>query len=175
EVAEQQPHPDQPLEQVLDQAVVDARRGDARDEERQQEEEPDAEDRRDREHQGDGPPAELEPLAAGLEVRAADEPAGADDQRLVQDDQPADERPLRPGLGVEPGVEALGGPDDLTVGVSERDRDRIATAHQDAFHERLAAIGVSGHARKSTGRPGIETAGPGARRRFVSGWWTRWD
>ena len=38
--------------------------------------------------------AELDPFLLGLDVGAADQPARADDERLVQDDQAADERPL---------------------------------------------------------------------------------
>ena len=50
--------------------------------------------------------AELDALLLGLDVGAADEPARADDQRLVQDDEAAHERPLRRARAVEPGVEA---------------------------------------------------------------------
>ena len=83
------------------------------------------------------------PSSSRLDVRAADEPAGPDDERLVQDDQAADERPLRPAGAVEAGVEALGGEDDLAVRVAQGDRDRVATAHQDALDEGLAAVGVA--------------------------------
>ena len=60
------------------------------------------------EHQRDRALAELDALLLGLDVRAADQPARADDERLVQDDEAADERPLRPARAVEAGVEALG-------------------------------------------------------------------
>ena len=49
---------------------------------------------RDQEHDDDRALAELDVVLLGLDVGAADEPARADDQGLVQDDQAADERPL---------------------------------------------------------------------------------
>ena len=76
------------------------------------------------------------------------------------------------GLRVEAGVEALGRPDDLAVGVPERHGDRVATAHQDAFHERLAAVGVTGHGRslpaareseRRTRRPAVDSRPDGGR------------
>ena len=48
----------------------------------------------------------------------------------------------------KPGVEALGREDDPAVRVAQGDRDRVATAHQDALDEGLAAVGVGGHARQ---------------------------
>ena len=42
EVAEEDPDPDEPLDEVLDQAVLDVRGGHRGDEQRQQEEDPDA-------------------------------------------------------------------------------------------------------------------------------------
>ncbi len=124
----------------------------------------------------------IEPLPSstlvllGLDVRAADEPAGADDQRLVQDDQAAENGHFAPARAVEPRVEALGGVDDPAVRVAQRDGDRIATAHQHAFDEGLAAVRVVGHRRevyrRCVGRaPGIDNgrpsgpAGPGVRLR----------
>jgi hypothetical protein len=35
--------------------------------------------------------------------------------------------------------------------VAQGDRDRIATAHQDALDEGLAPVGIAGHARESSG------------------------
>ena len=86
------------------------------------------------------------PSSCSLDVRAAHEPAGADDERLVQDDEAADERHLRPARAVEAGVEAFRGVHDVAVGMAQGDRDRVATAHQDALDEGLAAVGVAGHA-----------------------------
>ena len=59
--------------------------------------------------------------------------------------RPRIERPLRPARPVEAGVEAFGGVDDPAVGMAQGDRDRVATAHQDALDEGLAAVGVGGH------------------------------
>ena len=47
QVAEEDRDPDQPLDEVLDDAVLDVRGGDAGDEQRQQEEDPDAGEQRD--------------------------------------------------------------------------------------------------------------------------------
>ena len=80
------------------------------------------------------------------------EPAGADDEGLVQDDEAAHERPLGVALAVDPAVEALGGGDDAAVGMAQGDRDRVAAAHEHALHEGLAAIGV---ARAARGRPAV--------------------
>ena len=44
---------------------------------------------------------------------------------------------------VEAGIEALGREDDPAVRVAQGDRDRVATAHQDALDERLTAVGVA--------------------------------
>ena len=151
EVAEEDGDPDEALDEVLDQAVLDLGRRDGRDEQRQQEEDPDAGDEGDPQHQRDRALAELDPLLLGLDVGAPDEPAGAHDEGLVQDDQAADERHLRPARAVEARVEALGREDDLAVRVAQGDGDRVTTAHQDALDEGLAAVGEAGHARKSTG------------------------
>ena len=66
---------------------------------------PDSE--REAEHQRDRALAELDALVAvlagpgSLDRRAPDEPARADEQRLVQDDEPADEGQLRPARAVD--------------------------------------------------------------------------
>ncbi len=52
---------------------------------------------------------------------------------------------------VEARVEPLGREDDPAVGVAEGDGDRVATAHEDALDEGLAAVGVPGHGGQSTG------------------------
>ena len=152
QVAEEDRDPDQALDEVLDEAVVDAGGRDDGDEQRQQEEDPDRRPARvSASMRAIEPLPSSTPSSCGLDVRAADEPARADDERLVQDDEAADERPLRPARAVEAGVEALGGEDDVAVRVAQRDRDRVATAHQDALDEGLAAVGVGGHRGKSTG------------------------
>ena len=65
--------------------------GEGRHDQRQDEEQPDAEDGRDAQHQGDAALADLDALVLRLEAGGADEPAGANDQGLVQDDEPADD------------------------------------------------------------------------------------
>ena len=47
---------------------------------------------------------------------------------------------------MEAGVEALGREHDAAVGMAERDGDRVAATHQDAFDQGLAAVVVAGHA-----------------------------
>ena len=89
--------------------------------------------------------AELDALVLGLEPGGPDEPAGADDERLVEHDEAAHERPARHAVAVEAGVEPLGGEDDAAVGVAERDGDGVAAAHHDALDERLAAVVEAGH------------------------------
>ena len=151
QVAEEDRDPDQALDEVLDEAVVDLRGGDAGDQERQEEEDADAGQERHAEHQRDRTLAELDAFGALLTAarrrdrRAADEPAGTDEQGLVQDDEAADERDLRPARAVEARVEPLGGEDDPAVGVAEGDGDRIAAAHQDALDQGLAAVRVAWH------------------------------
>ena len=69
----------------------------------------------------------------------------------------------------KPESSALGRGDDRAVRVAQGDGDRIATAHQDALDEGLAAVGVSwawrAVYRTGASRPGIGTAGrrPAAR------------
>ena len=53
------------------------------------------------EHERDAALADLDALVLGLEAGAADQPAGADDQRLVEHDQAAHERPLGGRLAVD--------------------------------------------------------------------------
>src|SRR4029450_9831101 len=108
----------------------------------------------------------------GLDPGAPDEPAGPDDQRLVQDDESAEQGQLRPAAAVEAGVEALGVPDDPAVRVAERDGDRVPAAHEDALDERLTAVRVAWHREEATvgsgtgpwpgGRVGAEIAYPAA-------------
>ena len=118
----------------------------------QQREDRDGQPEGDHEHDDDRALAELDVVLLGLDVGAADQPAGADDEGLVQDDEAADERPLGVALAVDAAVEALGGGDDPAVGVAQRDGDRVAAAHEDALHEGLAAVGVVGTARGPRGR-----------------------
>ena len=127
------------------------------------------------EHQDDAALAELDAVVLRLEPGGPDEPAGADDERLVQHDEAADERPARDAVAVEAGVEPLGREDDAAVGVAERDGDGVATAHHDALDERLAAVVEAGHGPKSSGwlpgRPVVLSGGAssGRERRRPSG------
>ena len=101
---------------------------------------------RDQQHHDDRALAELDVVLLGLDVGAADQPARADDERLVQDDESAHERPLGGRRGVHARVEPLGGGHDAAVGMAQRHRDRVATAHEHALDEGLAAVGVRGSA-----------------------------
>ena len=75
-------------------------------------------------HQGDAALADLDALVLRLEARGADEPAGPDDEGLVQHDEAAHERPLGGAVPVDGAVvEALLGPDDPAIGMTERDGD----------------------------------------------------
>ena len=164
EIAEEDRDPDEALDEVLDEAVVDLARGERGDEQREQEEDPDAGDRGHEEHQRDRALAQLHALLARGERRRSDEPAGAHDQRLVQDDEPAHERQPCPAAAVEPGVEPLGRPDDAALGAAKCDRDRIATAHEHALDQGLTAVGVTGHPGSLPARPritGNRDGGPG--------------
>ena len=69
-----------------------------------------------------------------------------------------------PRVPVDAGVEPLRGVDDPAIGVAEGDGDRVATAHEDALDERLAAVGIAGHGGKSTR---ADDVGPESRRRAV--------
>ena len=152
EIAQEDPDLDDPLERRLRPTLVGARGGHARDEQRQQREDRDGDPERDQQHDDDRALAELDVVLLGLDVGAADQPARADDQRLVQDDESTNERPLGRAVRVEAGIQSLRGGDDPTVRVAQRHGDRIATAHEHAFHEGLAPVRVTGHAGKSTGR-----------------------
>ncbi len=129
---------------------------------------PDAGGERQAEHQRDRALAELHALLGRGHARRADQPARADDERLVQDDEPAHERQSRPARAVESGVEPFGGPHDAAVGMAQRHRDRIATAHEHALDESLATVGESGHAgvslpsrrERAACRPGHRNGGP---------------
>ena len=144
--AEEERDLDEPFQRRLRPALAGSRRRDARHEQRQQAEDGDRHAERDDQRDGDRALAELDVILLGLDVRAADQPAGADDERLVQDDQAAHERPLRDARGVHARIEALGGGDDASVRVAQRDRDRVATAHEDALEEGLASVGEQGAA-----------------------------
>ena len=60
EIAQEDRDADEALDQVLDEAVVDVRRRDAGDEQRQQEEDADAGDQREQQHERDRALAELD-------------------------------------------------------------------------------------------------------------------
>ena len=124
QVADEDHDPDQALDEVLDDVVLDVAGRERGHDERQDEEQPDAEDGGDAEHQRDAALADLDALVLGLEARAADEPAGADDQRLVEDDEPAHERPLGGATCRGSRCRAFRGVDDPAVGMTEGDGDR---------------------------------------------------
>ena len=131
---------------MLDEPVLDVANRGTGEKEGHDEEHADPDRQGDREHQSDGAAPDLDALAGGGHARRADQPAGADDQRLVEDDQAAHEgQPRRPGA-VESRVEALGRPDDLPVRVAEGNGDGVTTAHQDALDQRLTAVVVLRHA-----------------------------
>ncbi len=154
---------DQPLDEVLNDLVLDVAGCGAGDEQGQQEEDPDARYQRDRQGQDDRALAELDAILFGLETGAPDQPAGPDDERLVEDDETADERQLGQAGSVDPGVELLGRPDDPTVGMAKGDRDRVPAAHEDALDQRLAAVGIARHAGSLPA--GADQAGLGRLRR----------
>ena len=85
------------------------------------------------------------PSSCGLDVGAADQPAGADDERLVQDDETADERRTSTsGCRGSPNRAAR-----WPRRCGRRDggghRDRVAAAHEDTLDQGLAAVGEAGH------------------------------
>ena len=173
QVADEDRDPDQALDEVLDQAVVGARTvvTDAMNS-GSRKKTPMPGDEGQREHQRDRALAELDALVRRLDVRAPDEPAGADDERLVQDDEAADERracdqrvPWKTAVERAPWRTTIS-----PSGWRSATRDRVATAHQDALDEGLTAVGEAGHGRQSTGASGdrraagIDNGGPSARR-----------
>ena len=162
--------PDQALDGVLDDAVLGVAHGERGDDQGQQEEDPDPHDGGDAEHQRHAALAQLDALVLGLEAGRPDEPAGADDQGLVQDDEPAHERGPREPVAVEAGIEALGREHDPAVGVAERDGDRVAAAHHDALDQRLAAVVEAGHAASLPGgSPSAPRSFRGVHHRGVNG------
>ena len=144
QVGQEQSDLDHALERRLRPALAQPGRGDARHEQRQQAEGRDGHAERDKQRDRDRALAELDVVLFGLDVGTADEPARADDQRLVQDDEAAHERPSPHPRGVDLGVEVLGGGDDAAVRMAQSDRDRVATAHEDALHEGLSSVGEGG-------------------------------
>src|SRR4029079_15358015 len=105
-----------------------------------------------------------------LERRAPDEPTRPDEQRLVHDDEAPEERQLRPAGSVDAAVEALGRVHDPAVGVAEGNRDRVTAAHQDAFDQRLAPVGVARHS-GSLAVDADQTGRASCRAVHQSGWW----
>ena len=102
------------------------------------------------------------PSSAACTLRAPDQPARADDQRLVQDDEPAQERQLRIAGAVDARIEPLGRVHDPAVRMAQGDGDRVAAAHQHTLDQGLAAVGEAGHARSL---PAAATGGRARRRR----------
>ena len=109
--------PDQALDEVLDEAVLDVRGRDARDEQRQQEEDADAGDEREPEHQRDGALAQLDALAprpGRCALRTSQRvPTTSVSYRTTR---PRMNGSFDQRRAVEAGVEALGGADDAAVG-----------------------------------------------------------
>src|SRR6185503_11646381 len=144
--------------------------------ERQQEEDSDAEREGDDGHERNRTLAELDPFVAflaragGLERRAPDQPARPDEQRLVEDDQSAQEPQLRPACPVDRAVEARGRVHDPAVRVAEGNRNRVAAAHEDAFDQRLAPVGVARHS-GSLAVDADRTGRASCRAVHQSGWW----
>ena len=128
---------------------------------------PIADDEGDAEHQRDGALAELDALVA----RPGRSRCGSSQRVPTTSVSYRTTRPRMNGhfdqrRAVEAGVEALGRADDLAVGVAEGDGDRVATAHQDALDERLAAVGVAWACRQVYRlRRADRNGGPEARRR----------
>ena len=99
----------------------------------------------------------IEPLPSSTPSSSAWTPALRTSQRVptisvsYRTTRPRRNGSFEPARAVEAGVEALRGVEDPAVGVAEGDGDRVAAAHQDAFDQRLAAVGVARHGGKSTG------------------------
>ena len=79
------------------------------------------------------------------DARRPNEPAGPDHDRLVEDHEPAHERQARPARCPEAYRQLLVRPHDPSVRVAERHRDHVASAHEDAFDERLASVREASH------------------------------
>src|SRR3990170_2958128 len=111
QVGDEDGHADEPLDQVLDEGLClpDRRRRGLGQEERQQHEEPDGEAEGEHERPGDGTPTELDPLRRRRDRPGAHEPAGADDQRLIEQDHAPEERRSREAAAMEDGVQRLRG------------------------------------------------------------------
>ena len=112
EIAHEQADPDKPLDEMLDEPVLDVANRGAREEQRHQEEHADADGQGDAEHEGDGTPADLDPLPRCRNAGRSDEPAGAHDQSLVEHHEAPHEWKARRPRAVKPGVESFGRPDD---------------------------------------------------------------
>ena len=152
---------DRDLDDALDHALHDPRlaAGDETgDEQGDEEEEAQADDQGEAQHQGHGALAQVRgvggspvggqarrELVGGGDAGRPDQPAGADDQRLVQDHQPTDQGQRGPARAPEAGLEPLVGPDDAPVGVAQGDSDRVAPAHEHALDQGLAAVGEPSH------------------------------
>ena len=146
QVAEEDRDPDQALDEVLDEAVVDAARGDRGDHQR-------AAGRR-------SPiPATRVSRASGRPPRGRarrpprTRPARRDrtSQRVpttsvsYRTTRPRTNGSFAQRLPWKPASRRSVCPDDLAVGAAEGDRDRVATAHQDALDEGLTTVGEARH------------------------------
>ena len=104
------------------------------------------------ERQRDRATAHGHALARRRERTGAHQPAGADDQRLVQHHDAPEERGASEPVPVQDAVERLLGAEDLAVGPTHGDADGVTAAHQDALHERLTAVCEACHGQASPGR-----------------------
>ncbi len=148
QVAHEDGDPDGRLDEVLDERVtaVDHGIGRAlRREERQHHEQPQREHDGHDECQRHCASTHRDTFAGSGEGPGAHQPPGADDQRLVEHHDPAEERRAREAVPVEDAVERLLGTEYLSVRSTHCDADGIAAAHEDAFHERLAAVCETRH------------------------------
>ena len=155
QVAHEDDDPDERLDEVLDEGVaaVDHGVGGALGhEQRQQHEQAEREHDGDDERERDRATAHRHALAGRRQRARAHQPAGADDERLVEHHDAPEERRAREPVAVQDAVERLLGAEDLAVGPAHGDADGVAAAHQDALHERLAAVSEARHGQAVPGR-----------------------
>ena len=97
-------------------------------EERQEHEQADGEAEGHDQRQGDRPAPHRDALAGSRERARAHQPAGADDERLVEQDDAAEERRAREAVAMEDGVERLRGGTMSPSGAARRRRWRRGRA-----------------------------------------------
>ena len=156
QVAHEEHDADERLGEALEDRLVAApgrRHARLGQEERQQHEDADRDGEGHEQREGHRAAPQFDALARGRHGAGAHQPSGAHHERVVQQHDPAHER--RPGkaVAVEGRGKRLGRPDDHPVGAAEGHPDRVGAAHQDPFHQRLAAVGEGlSHARRSRRR-----------------------